>query len=102
MCSMAKVSRGAITDLKMGRTKSLSLKTLTKIADYFGVTIDYLTGSKNLEQKEKPAQTQAKNQELDPAFFRVMKSAQEKGYSAHDIELAMDFIKRARERDKSK
>ena len=71
---------------------------LNKIADYFHVSTDYLLGN---EQKEKPAQkAQADDQELDPAFFRVMKSAQEKGYSAHDIELAMDFIKRARERDK--
>lgn len=71
---------------------------LNKIADYFCVSIDYLLGN---EQKEKPAQkVQVESQGLDPAFFRVMKSAQEKGYSAHDIELAMDFIKRARERDK--
>jgi transcriptional regulator with XRE-family HTH domain len=69
---------------------------LNKIADYFCVSTDYLLGN---EQKEKPAQAQAENPELDQAFFRVMKSAQDKGYSAHDIELALDFIKRARERD---
>lgn len=72
-------------------------EALNKIADYFGVSTDYLLGN---DQKEKPAQAQANEQKMDPAFFRVMKSAQEKGYSAHDIELAIDFIERARERDK--
>lgn len=71
---------------------------LVRVADFFHVSVDYLL---DRGQKEKPAQdVQAESQGLDPAFFRVMKSAQEKGYSAHDIELAMDFIKRARERDK--
>lgn len=82
--------------------------TLMQLAEYFNVTPAYLAGNpmakKPLsdagEQKGKPAQARAENEGLDPAFFRVMKSAQEKGYSAHDIELAMDFIKRARERDK--
>lgn len=70
-------------------------KTQLELATYFNVSVDYLMG----DEQEKPAQAQAENSELDQAFFRVMKSAQEKGYSAHDIELAMDFIKRARERD---
>ena len=66
-----------------------------KIAQYFGVSVADLMS----EQKEKPAQVQTNTSELDQAFFRVMKSAQDKGYSPHDIELALDFIKRARERD---
>jgi transcriptional regulator with XRE-family HTH domain len=66
-----------------------------KIAQYFGVSVADLMS----EQKEKPAQAQTNTSELDQAFFRVMKSAQDKGYSPHDIELALDFIKRARERD---
>lgn len=52
MCSESGASRGSLTDLKMGRKQSLSAETLSKIADYFGVTVDYLlTG----DQKEKPA-----------------------------------------------
>ncbi|MCR5041149.1 MAG: helix-turn-helix transcriptional regulator [Clostridia bacterium] len=33
------------TELKMGRTKSMSVATLGRIADYFGVTLDYLAGT---------------------------------------------------------
>ena len=52
MCKSAGVSRAPLTELKMGRTKTLSSSTLSKIATYFGVSVDYLLGN---EQKEKPA-----------------------------------------------
>ena len=52
MCNELGISRGAITDLKAGRKQSLSAETLSKIATYFGVSVDYLLGN---EQKEKPA-----------------------------------------------
>lgn len=44
MCKEAGVSRGNLTDLKKGRSKTLSAVTLSKLANYFGVTIDYLMG----------------------------------------------------------
>lgn len=52
MCSDLGISRGMMTDLKMGRKKTLSAQTLAKIAEYFGVSVEYLLGK---EQKEKPA-----------------------------------------------
>ncbi len=52
MCKSAGVSRAPLTELKMGRTKTLSSSTLSKIASYFGVSVDYLLGN---GQKEKPA-----------------------------------------------
>lgn len=52
MCREANVPRSTFQELKMGRTENLSLKTLQKIADYFGVSVSELTGE---EQKEKPA-----------------------------------------------
>lgn len=54
MCKEAGVSRSPLTDLKMGRSKSLSSETLSKIASYFGVSVDYLLGN---EEKEKPTAT---------------------------------------------
>ena len=42
MCRGAGVSRGNLSDLKMGRTAALSTKTLTKIAAYFDIPIDFL------------------------------------------------------------
>lgn len=45
MCRNANVSRASLTDLKMGRKQSLSAETLSKIAAFFSVTVDYLLGN---------------------------------------------------------
>jgi len=45
MCAEMGLSRGMISDLKMGRTKELSIGNTTKIADYFRVSVDYLLGN---------------------------------------------------------
>ena len=44
LCEETGLSRGLITDLKMGRKKSLSAETAQKIATYFGVSVGYLLG----------------------------------------------------------
>lgn len=44
LCRQSGASRGSLTDLKMGRKSSLSTATLSKIAVYFGVSVDYLLG----------------------------------------------------------
>lgn len=57
MCSQAGVSRGSLTDLKAGRSKTLTNSALIKIAGYFNVSTDYLNGLSNTKepiQKEKP------------------------------------------------
>ena len=51
LCRGSGASRGSLTDLKMGRKQSLSADTLTKIAGYLEVSVDYLLGKE--EQKEK-------------------------------------------------
>lgn len=45
MCTEASVSKGLITDLKMGRKKTVHVETAQKIADYFGVTVDRVLGA---------------------------------------------------------
>ena len=52
MCTDLGISRGNISDLKMGRIESLSADKLAKIATYFKVSVDYLlTGE---ETKKAP------------------------------------------------
>ncbi|MCI6959066.1 MAG: helix-turn-helix transcriptional regulator [Oscillospiraceae bacterium] len=53
MCKETEVPRSALSDYKAGRTKSLSTATLSKIAVYFGVSVDYLLG--NEEKPTTPA-----------------------------------------------
>lgn len=44
MCKDLGFPVSTTTDLKMGRTKTLSQKKLEKISEYFGVSIDFLLG----------------------------------------------------------
>lgn len=44
MCRDVAVGQNTMTELKSGRVKSLSSDKLAKLADYFGVSIDYLLG----------------------------------------------------------
>lgn len=69
--------------------------TLNKIAEYFGVTTDYLLGA----ETEKAPTPQDERESIDPSFFRVMQSAKDKGYTPEDIQMALDFMDRARKRD---
>ena len=49
MCTDIGISKGLLTDLKMGRRTGVSAVTAQKIASYFGVSVGYLLG----EETEK-------------------------------------------------
>ena len=51
MCNDIGISKGLLTDLKMGRRTGVSAVTAQKIASYFGVSVGYLLGE---EEKENP------------------------------------------------
>lgn len=44
MCTDIGMSKGILTDLKMGRQTGISAANAQKIASYFGVTVGYLLG----------------------------------------------------------
>ena len=52
MCTDLGISKGLLTDLKMGRRSGVSAVTAQKIAAYFGVSVGYLLGEEG--KKEKP------------------------------------------------
>ena len=52
MCTDLRMSKGTLTDLKMGRQTGLSAAKAQKIASYFNVSVGYLLGEE--EKKEKP------------------------------------------------
>lgn len=45
LCTELGLSRGLMTDLKMGRKKSVNAQTAQKIASYFGVSVATLLGT---------------------------------------------------------
>ena len=52
MCTDIGMSKGILTDLKMGRQSGISTANAQKIASYFGVTVGYLLGE---EENKKTA-----------------------------------------------
>ncbi|MBO4467882.1 MAG: helix-turn-helix transcriptional regulator [Clostridia bacterium] len=44
LCTNCGIPRASLSDFKSGRKKTLSAKTLSLIADYFGISVDYLYG----------------------------------------------------------
>lgn len=52
MCTDIGMSKGVLTDLKMGRRSGVNAVTAQKIASYFGVSVGYLLGEE--EKEEKP------------------------------------------------
>ena len=49
MCAECGISKSTPTELKSGRTKTLSSSAMKKISEYFGVSVGYLMG----EETEK-------------------------------------------------
>lgn len=55
MCTDIGISKGLLTDLKMGRRTGVSAVTAQKIAAYFDVSVGYLLGEEEKnEKKEQP------------------------------------------------
>ena len=57
MCTDIGISKGLLTDLKMGRRTGVSAVTAQKIAAYFGVSVGYLLGEEEKDiKKEQPTE----------------------------------------------
>ena len=52
MCTDLGMSKGTLTDLKMGRQTGLSAAKAQKIASYLGVSVGYLLGEETEESSE--------------------------------------------------
>lgn len=87
LCDELGISRGLITDLKMGRKKSVSAETAQKIAAYFGVSVGYLLGQ---EEDSLPADIL---DQVDVAFYGDFKELDEE-----EKEAIRDMVRLMRER----
>ena len=57
MCTDIGISKGLLTDLKMGRRTGVSAMTAQKIAAYFDVSVGYLLGEEEKDiKKEQPTE----------------------------------------------
>ena len=73
LCADLGLSRGLMTDLKMGRKKGLNAETAQKIADYLGVSVGYLLGQESVRDVLD---------EVDIAFYGDFKELNEEEKNA--------------------
>lgn len=51
MCKELNIARSSLSELNRGRTKSLSYEYISKIANHFGVSPDYVAGKTDIKEK---------------------------------------------------
>ena len=71
MCLDLGLSKSTLSNMKNGRSSTLSTKTAQKIANYLGVTVGYLLGEE--EEKEK---SPSQNDELSENRKKLIQFAQ--------------------------
>jgi len=84
LCDELGLSRGLMTDLKMGRKKSVSAQTAQKIAVFFGVSVGQLLG------QEDPRDIL---EEVDVAFYGDFKELNDE-----EKEAVRDMVRLMRQR----
>ena len=84
------IPSSTFSDWKKGKSSPKAEK-LQKIADYFGVSVDYL-----MTGKEEPEEKRNRYSDLKGIYLSYAKEAQDSGIDPDDIRLAIDTIKRLR------
>ena len=88
LCDELGLSRSLMTDLKMGRKKTVNAETAQKIAEFFGVSVGFLLG----QSQEKGTQGDILDK-VDVAFYGEYKELNEE-----DKETVRDMVRLMRER----
>lgn len=87
LCDELNLSRSLMTDLKMGRKKTVNAETAQKIAGFFGVSVGYLLGQGEGNILE----------EVDVAFYGDFKELNDE-----EKETVRDMVRLMRERRAAK
>ena len=91
LCDELGISRGLMTDLKMGRKKGVNAETAQKIASFFGVSVGYLLG---IEGSDAVEGSEAVNlDQIDVAFYGEFKEL-----SDEEKETVRDMVRIMRQR----
>ena len=88
LCDELGISRGLMTDLKMGRKKGINAETAQKIASFFGVSVGCLLGIEGSDTVNAVNLDQ-----IDVAFYGEFKELSEE-----DKETVRDMVRIMRER----
>ena len=90
LCDELGISRGLMTDLKMGRKKGVNAETAQKIASFFGVSVGHLLG---IEGSDAVSENQVNLDQIDVAFYGDFKEL-----SDEEKETVRDMVRIMRQR----
>lgn len=93
LCDEVGISRGLMTDLKMGRKKGVNAETAQKIASFFGVSVGYLLGQEGSDAMQESIDLE----QVDVAFYGEFKELSEE-----DKETVRDMVRIMRQRRANK
>ena len=97
MCREIGIGTSVLADLKSGRKKSLSTVTISKIAGYFNVSIDYLLGA---DTEKAPTREGGREMDDDALMFALWGDA--KDIDKDDLEDVKRYAAFVRERKRKK
>jgi len=86
------ISQSTLSNWERG-VHDLDNDSLKKAASYFGVSTDYLLGHAPDVDDE--------GEKIDQVYYRIAQDAKNSGISPADFELALNFLKKAKERDEN-
>ena len=70
-------------------------ESMSNLAGIFDCTIDYLLCNSDIRHPVLLNQEEV----MEQAFFRIVSEAKNSGLDPHDLQMAIDFIKRAKEKN---
>ena len=92
LCGELGFRRSVLSDLKSGRKKSLDTTTLVKIADYFGVSVDYLLNG--AETEKAPTQGGERKISDDDMMFALWGDTKEMDQAdLDDVKRYADYVR---------
>ena len=97
LCDELDLSRSLMTDLKMGRKKTVNAETAQKIAAFLGVSVGYLLGhEENMQSSHSPGKADILD-DVDVAFYGDFKELNDQEKDA-----VRDMVRLMRERRAAK
>ena len=91
LCTDLGMRNSVISDLKTGRKNGLHAYTLSKIADYFNVSVDYLIGKSNQKENAPATSRSVSDDDIMFALFNGSDGITDEMYE--EVKRFAQFIK---------
>lgn len=96
MCKDAGIAMSTMTDLKMGRKKGLNSETAAKLAEYFGVSVNYLLGREAAEIVQEGSTKTVSDRDIKFALFKGNEGISDEAYE--EVKAFAEFVRQKYEK----